>query len=118
AASGRFRSPNWIGVKIRFATRLMANGNATCHGTFRRNAWTNTKPKLTTIIGYRICQISPMVEGAGVHDGLIRPLYQVSQSIPTPVFFSSSRDSLDLSRPGEAAATSVQFLFFATRRSA
>ena len=50
-ASGRFRRPNWIGVKIRLATRLMANGRATHHGTFPRNACTNTKPKVTMMIG-------------------------------------------------------------------
>jgi hypothetical protein len=51
AASGKFRIPNWIGVMIRFATRLMANGNAPSHGTFFLIAWTNTKPKLTRMIG-------------------------------------------------------------------
>jgi len=45
-ASGRFRIPNWIGVKIRFDTRLMAKGNATSQGTVRRIACRNTNPKL------------------------------------------------------------------------
>ena len=36
-ASGRFRSPENIGVKSKLATRLMMNGNATSHGNFPRN---------------------------------------------------------------------------------
>lgn len=43
-ASGRFRKPNWIGVKIKFTTRLTANGKVTCHGKFRRSACTKMNP--------------------------------------------------------------------------
>ena len=50
----RFRRPNWIGVKITLATRLMANGTATHQGALPRNACTNTKPKVTRMIGYNL----------------------------------------------------------------
>jgi hypothetical protein len=49
AASGRFRMPNWIGVKIRFATRLMAMGRATSSGSRPRPAC--TKPKVAMMTG-------------------------------------------------------------------
>lgn len=44
----------------------------------------NTKPKLMRIIGQGICEINPMVAGAGVQEGLTSPLYQISQSIDLP----------------------------------
>src|ERR1700678_4303778 len=45
-ASGTFRRPAKIGMNIRLATRLMANGRATFQPTLPRNAWMNMKPKL------------------------------------------------------------------------
>lgn len=46
--------------------------------------WMNTKPKLMRIIGQGICEINPMVAGAGVQEGLTSPLDQISQSIDFP----------------------------------
>ena len=51
AASGRFRSPNWIGVKARFAARLIPNGTATIHGIRLRPTCTNTNRNVTAITG-------------------------------------------------------------------
>ena len=51
AASGKFLSPNWIGVKIKLATRFTPKGTATIHGNFFRNACTNTKPNVIRMIG-------------------------------------------------------------------
>ncbi len=81
ADSGTFLIPEKNGMNKMFATRLMANGKAIIQPTLLRNAITNTNPKLTTITGYRIVQISPMMAGEGVHDGLASELYHVIQSI-------------------------------------
>lgn len=59
----------------------MANGNATTHGSLRRIACTNTNPKLTTVIGYRIVQIRRMLAGEGAQEGFARELYQAIQGI-------------------------------------
>ena len=40
-----------MGVNTKFVRRLIANGNATIHGTFLRSACTNTKPNVTMMIG-------------------------------------------------------------------
>ena len=53
------------------------------HGTLPRSACTNTKP--TRMIGYRICQIKPMVAGAGVQPGFARLSYHSIQDITFPI---------------------------------
>src|SRR3954454_16176318 len=90
AARGRFRIPNWIGVKIRLATRFMAKGKATSEPTLLRSVCTNTKPKLIRLIGYRIRQISPIVAGAGVHAGFASELYRSIQGISDSLFMEEN----------------------------
>ena len=51
AASETFRNPAKLGMNSRLATRLTANGNATRHGNFVRNASTRTNPKLPMMTG-------------------------------------------------------------------
>jgi excisionase family DNA binding protein len=59
----------------------MMNGNATNHGNWPRNDWMNTNPKLTAMIEYRTVQITLMVPGEGVHEGLERASYHVRKFI-------------------------------------
>ena len=51
ADSGTFLNPEKNGMKIMFATRLRAKGNATIQPTLPRNPITKTNPKLTMITG-------------------------------------------------------------------
>src|SRR5512136_194441 len=78
-AKGTFRKPEKIGMKSRFAARLMPNGIPTTQDTLPLNDCTKTNPKLTRMIGYRIVQIRLMVAGAGVHDGFVNELYHSIQ---------------------------------------
>ena len=50
-ARGRFRIPAKIGMNVKFAARLMANGRAITHGTLPRNTCTKTKPNVTMMTG-------------------------------------------------------------------
>ena len=59
----------------------MAKGSATSQLILPRNAWTKTNPKLIRMTGYRICQISPIVAGAGVQLGFASELYHSIQGI-------------------------------------
>src|ERR1022692_4839968 len=90
AASGTLRSPEKIGMNSKLATRLMANGTATSPGTLPWNARMKTNPKLPRIIGYRIIQIRLIVEGAGVHEGFAKLLYQSIQVIRCSFMRASS----------------------------
>jgi hypothetical protein len=75
-ASGIFFSPKNIGLNRRLAIRLIIKITPIVQESFPLNAFTRTYTNETTIIGYRIDQIIPMVLPGGVHEGFISASYQ------------------------------------------